>query len=325
MSLISIVVPTHNELSNVALLHRRVAEVFAGLPGDDFELIFCDDSTDATPQAIADLRAGDKRVKLVRLSRRYGQALAITAGLDRASGEAVVMMDADLQDPPETIGLLLERWRAGHEVVYVQRASAGSKLYKTLSRIFYRLLRRIASVEIPVDASEFRLLDRKVVEYLRRLTEQTRYLRGLTVLPGFRQTSIHITRAPRLHGQTNYNLKRSMRVALDGILSFSTAPLRIATVLGVLTMGAAFAVAIGYGVWKLADPEIVGPLWPGLFVTLLLFGGMQFLLLGILGEYVARIMTEVQNRPVYWVDYELGFDEADATARTQSGQRNPLQ
>src|SRR5262249_43810783 len=155
----------------------------------------CDDSTDATPQAIARLREQDPRVKLVRLSRRYGQSLAITAGLDRASGDAVIMMDADLQDPPEVIPQLIERWRAGHEVVYVQRASAGSGLYNALSRTFYRLLRSIASIEIPVDAGEFRLLDRKVVQYLRQLTEHTRYLRGLTVLPGFRQTRIRIQRA----------------------------------------------------------------------------------------------------------------------------------
>ena len=322
MSLISIVVPTHNELANLAPLHRRIADVFAKLPGDDFELIFCDDSTDATPQAIADLRDGDRRVKLIRLSRRYGQALALTAGLARTSGEAVVMIDADLQDPPETIALLIERWRAGYEVVYVQRASAGTQFYKVLSRTFYRLLRSIASVEIPVDASEFRLLDRKVVEYLRKLTEKTRYLRGLTVLPGFRQTSIQITRAKRLHGQTNYNLKRSLHVAIDGILSFSTAPLRMATILGVATMALALLIAIGYGVWKLVDPDIAGPFWPGVFVTLLLLGGMQFLLLGILGEYVGRIMTEVQNRPPYWVDYELGFGEVDAAAAGRSGERD---
>jgi dolichol-phosphate mannosyltransferase len=313
MSLISIVVPTHNELLNVETLHGRIAEVFAGMTGDDFELIFCDDSTDSTPQKIAQLHDADPRVKLVRLSRRFGQALAITSGLDRTSGDAVVMMDADLQDPPESIPALVERWRQGYEIVYVQRASASTyALYKVFSYLFYRLLRQIASVEIPVDAGEFRLLDRKVVAYLRRLTEHTRYLRGLTVLPGFRQLGIPIQRAERQHGRTNYNFKRSLRVALDGLLSFSTVPLRLATVLGVLMTSAGLLAGLCYIVWKFLDPRIMGPVGPGIFAAILLAGGTQLIVLGILGEYIARMFVELQNRPVYWVDYELGFGERDA-------------
>jgi polyisoprenyl-phosphate glycosyltransferase len=313
MSLISIVVPTHNELPNVELLHGRIAKVFAAMPGDDFELIFCDDSTDTTPRKIAELHAADPRIKLIRLSRRSGQAIAITSGLDRASGEAVVMMDADLQDPPESIPALVAQWREGHEIVYVQRPSTSAyALYKVFSHVFYRLLRKIASVEIPVDAGEFRLLDRKAVRYLQRLTEHTRYLRGLTVLPGFRQTSIQIQRAERQHGQTNYNFKRSALVALDGVVSFSIAPLRLATLLGVLLTGVSVLIALGYMLWKLLDPHIFGPVWPGALATVLLLAGIQLIVLGILGEYVARIFIEVQNRPVYWVDYELGFDEPEA-------------
>src|ERR1017187_4419095 len=267
MSFISIVVPTHNELLNVDALYGRIAKVFAGMTGDDFELIFCDDSPDSTPQKIAELHAADPRVKLVRLSRRFGQALAITAGLDRTSGDAVVMMDADLQDPPESIPALIERWRQGYEIVYVQRPSASTyALYKMFSYLFYRLLRMIASVEIPVDAGEFRLLDRKVVAYLRRLTEHTRYLRGLTVLPGFRQTSIQIQRAERQHGQTNYDFKRSLLVAVDGVLSFSIAPLRLANVLGALTTGAGLLTGLCYLVWKFVDPRICGPALPMIFV-----------------------------------------------------------
>src|SRR5262249_34458402 len=158
---------------------------------------------DATPLKIAELNAGDHRVKLVRFSRRFGQAIAITAGLNLAKGDAVILMDADLQDPPESIPALIERWREGYKVVYVQRASSSAyRLYKVFSFVFYRLLRKMASVEIPLDAGEFRLLDRKVVSYLQRLTEHSRYLRGLTVLPGFRQTGIQIQRAERAHGAT---------------------------------------------------------------------------------------------------------------------------
>jgi polyisoprenyl-phosphate glycosyltransferase len=319
MILISIVVPTHNELFNIEPLYRRVAAVFATLPGYDFELIFCDDSTDATPRKIAELNTEDHRVKLVRLSRRFGQAIAISAGLDRASADAVILMDADLQDPPESIPALIERWREGYEVVYVQRASSSAyRFYKIFSFVFYRLLRKMASVEIPVDAGEFRLLDRKVVRYLQRLTEHSRYLRGLTVLPGFRQTSIQIHRAQRAHGATNYNFKRSFLVALDGILSFSTVPLRIATFFGMAMTLASFTVAVVYTIWRMVDPTIFGPGWPSLFVTVLFLGGLQFIVLGIVGEYLARVFIEVQNRPVYWVDYQLGFSDHDRASRNQT-------
>jgi polyisoprenyl-phosphate glycosyltransferase len=319
MSLISIVVPTHNEIANVEPLYRRIAAVFERMPEDTFELIFCDDSRDATPQAIAGLHASDDRVKLVRLARQSGQAVAITAGVDRASGDALIMMDADLQDPPEAIPSLLERWRAGFEIVYVKRPSTSAyALYRVFSFVFYRLLRKIASIDIPVDAGEFRLLDRKVMQYLQRLTEHTRYLRGLTVLPGFRQTCIEIRRAERLQGQTNYNFRRSLLIAMDGILSFSTVPLRLATFLGVALTFSSLLVAAVYIVWRILDPQVFGIGWPSLFVAILLFGGLQLIVLGILGEYVARIFVEVQNRPVYWVDYELGFGEK-AAARSTTG------
>jgi dolichol-phosphate mannosyltransferase len=319
MKLISIVVPTHNETGNVEVLHKRIAATFEKLPGYEFELIFSDDSTDRTPQLIAQMHEADARVKLVRLSRRVGQAIAITAGIDHASGDAVIMMDADLQDPPEVIPQLIERWSQGFELVYVQRASASTYgLYKVFSFIYYRLLKKIASVEIPVDAGEFRLLDRKVVGYLKKLTEHTRYLRGLTVLPGFRQTSIHIERAARLQGETNYNFRRSALVALDGVLSFSIVPLRLATLMGVLVTLAGFAIAAGYIVWKIVNPSIFGAGWPSLIVTLLVLSGIQLLVLGILGEYLARVFIEVQNRPVYWVDYALGFDQPDAREPRQA-------
>jgi polyisoprenyl-phosphate glycosyltransferase len=311
-ALISVVVPSHNERLNVEPLYRRLARVFSRLPHCEFELIFCDDSTDDTPEKIAELHREDPRVKLIRLSRRFGQAIAISAGIDRAGGDAVLLMDADLQDPPESIPTLIERWRDGYEIVYVQRPSSSSyALYGLFSFLFYRLLRRVSSVEIPVDAGEFRLLDRKVVRYLQKLTEHTRYLRGLTVLPGFRQIGVHIPRAQRHQGTTNYNFKRSFLVALDGVLSFSTLPLRIATFLGFLMTFVSVTVAAVYILWRLFDPSIFGPGWPSIFVSIFLLGGLQLIVLGILGEYLARIFIEVQNRPVYWVDYELGFPEKE--------------
>ncbi len=326
MTSISIVVPTHNEAGNIQILHERVAAVFRKLPDCDFELIFCDDSTDDTPEVIRGLHQRDSRVKLVRLSRRYGQSIAIAAGVDHAGGDAVIMMDADLQDPPEVIPDLMERWRQGYEVVYVQRASASSsRLYKVFAFLFYRLLKKIASIEIPVDAGEFRLLDRKVVDYLKRLTEHTRYLRGLTLLPGFRQTSIRIQRAERLQGQTNYNFKRSALVALDGVLSFSILPLRLASVLGGITTAAGLLMALVYLVWKLFNPGIFGPGWPVLAACMFFLSGMQLLVMGIMGEYLARVFIEVQNRPIYWVDYEVGFEQVVSVPQQRhSTAGNPL-
>lgn len=322
MALISIVIPTHNEVLNIEPLYKRITAVFDGMPACDFELIFCDDSTDSTPQKIAELNRRDPRVKLIRLSRRFGQAIAITAGLDRATGDAVILMDADLQDPPESIPALIERWREGFEIVYVQRASTSAyRLYKAFSFVFYRLLRKMASVEIPVDAGEFRLLDRKVVRYLQTLTEHSRYLRGLTVLPGFCQSGIQIRRAQRLQGATNYNFKRSFLVALDGILSFSTVPLRLGTFFGLAMTFASFVVAAAYAVWRMLDPTIFGPGWPSLFVSVLFLGGLQFIVLGVMGEYLARVFIEVQNRPVYWVDYELGFSGDHAISRKEKYDR----
>ncbi len=309
LALISIVVPTHNEGANIEALHQRIAAVFENLAGCDFELIYADDSSDDTPLIAANLHRSNPRVKLLRLSRRYGQAIAIAAGIDRASGDAIIVMDADLQDPPEVIPEMIERWRQGYEIVYAQRPSASTYgLYKVFSFVFYRLLKKIASIDIPVDAGEFRLLDRKVAAYLKNLTEHTRYLRGLTVLPGFRQTGIPIERPPRLRGRTNYNFKRSSLVALDGVLSFSIVPLRLATLLGAAVTTAAFGMALGYIVWRLRDPTAFGAGWASLFVSLFFLSGIQLLVMGIFGEYLARIFIEVQNRPVYWVDYELGFE-----------------
>lgn len=317
MTLISIVVPTHNESLSITVLHKRIAEVFEKLSGYDFELIFSDDSTDHTPEVVSEVHRADPRVKLVRLSRRYGQSIAIAAAIDHASGDAVIMMDADLQDPPEFIPELIERWRQGYEVVYVQRASAStSRSYKIFAMLFYRILRSIASIEIPVDAGEFRLLDRKVADYLKQLTEHTRFLRGLTMLPGFRQTSVRIERANRLHGQTNYNFKRSALVALDGFLSFSIVPLRLATVLGLIVTSIGLIVGLVYLVSKLLNPNISGLGWP-ILTTLFVLSGIQLLVMGIFGEYLARIFVEVQNRPVYWVDYRLGFEHLDSVSPTK--------
>jgi dolichol-phosphate mannosyltransferase len=309
MNLLSIVIPTHNEQANISPLYGRVKTVFdSSIPNYDFELIFCDDSTDNTPHTIEDLSRQDARVKLIRLSRRFGQAIAITAGLDYCSGEAVIIMDADLQDPPEAIPRLIELWKQANQVVYVQRDSASTYAgYRTLSFLFYRILNKLSSISIPVDAGEFRLLDRKVVEFMKRLTERSRYLRGLTVWPGFQTAHITIERSPRLQGATNYNLRRSLLVAIDGIVGFSIVPLRLVTLLGAIMTIGSFLAGLGYIIARILNPNPFGAGWTSLFVSIFFMGGVQLTILGVIGEYIGRIFIEVQNRPVYWVDYDIGF------------------
>lgn len=283
--------------------------MFNALPDYDFELIFSDDSTDDTPKQIADLHLRDNRVKLIRLSRRFSQSIAISAGVNRCRGNAVVLMDADLQDPPEAISEMLALWRDGAEVVYAQRRSTSNYLlYRVYARVYYRLLRKMASVDIPVGAGEFRLLDRKVVLFLQKVTEHTRFLRGLTVWPGLRQASIKVERSNRLQGQTNYNFRRSMLVAIDGLVSFSVAPLRWAMLAGVFIAVCSILAGAGYVIAKLLNVTEFGAGWPSLIVSIFFLSGVQLMVLGIVGEYVGRIFLEVQNRPLYWVDFELGFE-----------------
>jgi dolichol-phosphate mannosyltransferase len=308
MGLISIVVPTHNEEPNIEPLYQRLKSVFEQLPEYDFELIFSDDSSDDTPRKIAAIHQRDERVKLIRLSRRFDQSVAIAAGIDRCAGDAVILMDADLQDPPEALPEMLRLWREGNEIVYVQRQSASDYfLYKIYARIFYRLLRKMASVEIPLGAGEFRVLDRKVIEFLKKITEHSRFMRGLTVWPGLRQASIQIERPPRIRGKTNYNFRKSLLNAVDGVVSFSVVPLRWAMVAGVSIAGLSMASGILFVVVKLEHWIDFNVGWTSLIVSMFFLGGVQLIVLGIVGEYVGRIFLEVQNRPVYWVDYTLGF------------------
>jgi polyisoprenyl-phosphate glycosyltransferase len=320
MSLISLVIPTHNERANIEPLYTRLKAVFDGMEAHDFELIFCDDSEDDTPLAVERLHQLDTRVKLVRLSRRFGQAIAITAGIDYCCGDAAIIMDADLQDPPEAIPRLMDLWSQGNEIVYVERESSAAYFgYRWLSYLFYRVLTRLSAVAIPVDAGEFRLMDRKVVDFLKRLTEHSRYLRGLTVWPGFRTAHIKIERPPRLQGQTNYNFRRSLLVAIDGLVGFSILPLRLVTMLGAIITIGSFLAGVGYIVAKMLYPAPFGAGWTSLFVSIFFMGGVQLTILGVIGEYIGRIFIEVQNRPVYWVDYDMGFSRRPHTAMAARG------
>ena len=303
---ISIVVPTHNEAGNILALYERIDKVFDQLPQYDYELIFADDSSDNTAEIIISLISADSRVGLIKLSRKFGQAVAIVAALEKCTGEAAIMMDADLQDPPEAIGLLLKKWTDGYHVVLVKRASERrSILYFLGTFIFYRFIEKISSISIPRDVGEFRLIDRKVIDVMGKLREKTRFLRGLTLWPGFLPTTIEIERSERLSGSTNYNLRRSIGVAVDGIVSFSIAPLRVMFFVGLFMfflslIGILYAVSL-----RLMTSTWVSG-WTLMFVSMCFFGGLQFLFLGTIGEYLGRIFLEVLDRPLYIIDYEVG-------------------
>ncbi len=308
---ISIIVPCFNEEGVIAETSRRLTASLEHI-GRSFEIIYVDDgSKDNTPRMLADLHAADSRNRVVRLSRNFGHQIAISAGLEYARGAAVVLIDADLQDPPEVIGEMVEMWKQGYDVVYgTRRQRDGETAFKTLTaKWFYRLINRLSEVPIPMDTGDFRLLDRKVVEALLAMPERDRFVRGMVSWVGFKQGSVTYDRAPRLAGESKYTLWRMARFAADGILSFSIAPLRLATVLGVASsvialLGGLIAVSFGLGEGRWIAP------WAWVVLVILLLGGAQLLCLGIFGEYLGRTYAENKRRPLYFVRETLGFDES---------------
>lgn len=303
---LSVVVPVFNEEDNIPELHRRLV---AALEGEvaSFEVLFVDDgSRDGTWTLVRELAARDSRVRGLRFSRNFGHQMAFAAGLEHARGEAVVIMDADLQDPPEVIPELLARWREGWDVVYaVRRRRHGESAFKLwTAKVFYRLLKRITPVDIPLDTGDFRLMNRKAVEAFRRLGERHRFTRGLVAWLGFRQTGVLYDRAARHAGDTKYPLRKMLRFAVDAITSFSHVPLQLATWTGFAVSGLAFAYIAVVVVLKL-----MGISWPGytsLMAAILFLGGVQLVMIGLLGEYLGRVYDEVKRRPLYLVQEEVG-------------------
>jgi len=299
LKLLSVVAPMYNEEGTVEAFYQRVRDALEGI---EFELVVVDDgSTDATTSILARLADDDPRVRVIELSRNFGHQTAITAGLDHASGDAVVMIDADLQDPPEVIPTLLERWHAGADIVYaVREARVGETRFKlATARWFYRLMSKLANIELQEDAGDFRLLDRRALDALLSMRERSRYLRGMTVWVGFTQAAVSYQRDARYAGATKYTLPRMLRVALDAIASFSHAPLQAATVLGFIFSFVAFlAIPLVIGL-KLVDSYLPG--FSTITVVILLLGGIQLIAVGIIGEYVGRIYDEVKRRPLYLV------------------------
>jgi polyisoprenyl-phosphate glycosyltransferase len=299
LTLLSVVAPVYNE---EALIDEFYARTCSALEGIEFELVLVDDgSRDDTPKKLEQLADNDPRVRVVFLSRNFGHQTALTAGLDHARGEAVVMLDADLQDPPELICTMLEHWRAGCDVVYaVREQRAGESRFKlSTARWFYKLFDKLAQVDLQHNSGDFRLLDRQALDALLSMRERNRFLRGMTVWVGYTQAAVPYKRDARYAGETKYTLAKMVRFSLDAILSFSDRPLQLATLFGFLISTVAF-VAIPVVVVL----RIVGSYLPGfssITIIVLLLGGIELIAIGIIGEYVGRIYDEVKGRPLYLV------------------------
>jgi glycosyltransferase involved in cell wall biosynthesis len=299
--MLSVVVPIYNEELSLPELHRRLDAVLAGL--GEHELILVDDgSTDSSWQLMEELTATDPNLRLLRLSRNFGHQAAITAGLDAARGEAVVIIDADLQDPPELIPQLVEQWRGGYDVVYAIRDERAGEARWRLAAIavFYKLLHRIAGGDIPENVGDFRLLSRRVVDALASMPERARFLRGMTSWVGFRQTGVAYHRDARFAGESKYPPRKLLRLALDGITSFSVVPMQLAAWLGFALVGFCLVV-FAWVFYSRFFTDSAPQGWTSLLAVVLLLGGVQLLSLGIIGQYIARIFEETKQRPLYLV------------------------
>jgi polyisoprenyl-phosphate glycosyltransferase len=303
MSLISVVVPLYNEEANVPELLRRITAIMdrvTAAHGETYEIVAVNDgSRDGTLAVLRAARSAQPRLVVVDLSRNFGHQIAATAGLETARGDAVVLMDGDLQDPPELIEGFLERWREGYDVVYATRKTRrGESFFKVLTaRVFYRTIRRLTNVAIPVDTGDFRLMSRRVVDALALAREKNRFLRGLVSWVGYKQIGIEYERDARLSGETKYPFSKMLRFAIDGITSFSEIPLRLATYLGFCVSAFAFFYSILVIVLKILGYNEPG--YTSMMVAILFLGGVQLITIGIAGEYIGRIYDEVKARPLY--------------------------
>jgi dolichol-phosphate mannosyltransferase len=315
---ISVIVPCFNEAQVIEQTHCGLVAALSSLSEIGFELVYVDDgSTDTTLDILRALQGVDPRIRVVALSRNFGHQVAVTAGLEHSSGDAVVVIDADLQDPPEVIAEMLERWQQGVDVAYgVRLERQGETAFKLwTAKAFYRLINRLSDVAIPVDTGDFRLMDRKVVDAILGMRERDRFLRGMVAWVGLRQEPVYYRRAARFAGESKYPLKSLLRLATDGVLSFSHLPLRLAVYIGLIGSGLAL-VGILYALALRLFTNVWVTGWTLLFIAVLFLGGVQLLFLGVIGEYVGRIYGEVKHRPLYLVKERLGFETPTAATGT---------
>jgi len=306
MSCLSIAIPVFNEQENLPQLAARLKTAIAALQFDDYEIIFVDDgSSDATPGVLASLNDSDSHIRVIRFSRNFGHQAALQAGMDESRGDALVFMDADLQDPPEVIADFVAQWRAGYEIVYAVRKKRKESFFKRAAyKLFYRSLQAVANIEVPLDAGDFCLMDRRVVNALKALPERNRFLRGLRSWIGFEQIGVEYERQARAAGAPKYTLGKLLGLALSGYIGFSAVPLRVASALGTLSALA----GLGLMVWAVLQKITCHPTpwgWASTVSMILFMGGMQLGVLGIVGEYLSRTYDEVRRRPLYIVSRQL--------------------
>jgi polyisoprenyl-phosphate glycosyltransferase len=306
--LISIVTPVYNEDKITSKFYEAVVQACSEL---NFELIFVDDgSADTSWQSIQKLSVLDKRVRGLQLSRNFGHQAALTAGIEEAGGEAIVILDCDLQDPPDLIPKMVEKWLIGYDIVYAVRTQRQGETFfkKITANLFYLIFRKISELNVPLDSGDFRLLSRSAVDVLKNMPERIRFLRGLTSWIGFKQTGINYMRQERFSGKTKFSLFRMIRLASDGITSFTSFPLQIATYMGLIVTSISFLVSMQALYVKFVTKTAI-PGWTSLFSVIVFLGGIQLLMIGTIGEYVGRIYQEVKHRPVYLVRQKVGFQQ----------------
>lgn len=312
--LLSVVVPVFNEGKTIDVFYERMKKVVDAIPDMSYELVFVDDgSRDDSCGRLVGIAERDDCVRVLKLSRNFGHQVAVTAGLDSARGDAVVIIDADLQDPPEVIPRFLEKWREGYDVVYgVREKREGETKFKLFTAsLFYRVLKRLTSIDIPVDVGDFRLMSRRVVDRFTKLRERDRFIRGLVSWIGFRQIGVTYKREKRFAGETKYPLSKMIKFALDGITSFSHAPLKLSTWFGYITSSVALLYTLYVIVERLRGNTVPG--FATIVVGMLFLGGVQLICLGIIGEYIGRIFTETKARPIYVLEeiYEKTLSRPD--------------
>lgn len=311
MDHLSIVIPIYNEQETLPELRRRVTDVIDRMTGPVEVLFVNDGSRDGSITLLRSFASEDPRLKVIDLSRNFGHQAAFYAGLCRASGDAVVLMDGDLQDPPEIIPDLVEEWRRGYDVVYAVRSNRKENVIKRVAyRTYYRLLEKIAYIPIPVDSGDFSLMSRRVVDLLGSMPERNKFLRGLRSWVGFRQTGYVYERSARYAGEPKYTLLKLLRLALDGLISYSFIPLRVLYLAGMLISLASFGLGMLYFLQKLLTDRYIPQGFTTLAILVLFIGGVQLLAVGLVGEYVGRIYDEVKRRPEYVVSELIGFDSA---------------
>ena len=306
----SFVIPIYNEEATIAELYRRVSGVMARLDGESELILVNDGSRDRSLELLRELYEKDSRVCYLSLARNFGHQIAVTAGLNFVRGRVAIVLDADLQDPPELVLPMVERWRQGYEVVYAQRIQRQRERWckRLTAYTFYRLLKNLADIEIPIDTGDFCLMDRRVVDVLNEMPERNRYVRGLRSWVGFRQTAIQFEREPRYAGEVKYTFRKSLALAINGLVSFSKVPLRLATYLGLFAALVALIMAILVLYWRIVYPNSPLTGLSAIIVAIFFLGAVQLLSIGILGEYIGRIHEEVKNRPLYTLAEIAGFE-----------------